>query len=66
MSMDCVSSLDFATKSLHLGKGVEGGGGGGDEDIETRSLKFLQPPSLVVQFFRSPPLNIFIPPPLSY
>ena len=29
---------------------------GGDEDIETRSLKFQQPPSLAVQFFRSPPL----------
>ena len=29
-------------------------GGGGVEDIETRSLKFSQPPSLVVQFFRSP------------
>ena len=28
---------------------------GGDEDIETQSLKFLQPPWLVVQFFRSPP-----------
>ena len=29
--------------------------GEGDEDIETRSLKFQQPPSLAVQFFRSPP-----------
>ena len=28
---------------------------GGDEDIETRSLEFQQPPSIAVQFFRSPP-----------
>ena len=26
----------------------------GDEDIETRRLKFQQPPSLAVQFFRTP------------
>ena len=26
----------------------------GDEDTETRSLKFQQPPSLAVQFFKSP------------
>ena len=28
---------------------------GGDEDIETRRLKFQQPPSLAVQFFRTLP-----------
>ena len=28
--------------------------GGGGKDSETRSLKFQQPPSLAVQFFRSP------------
>ena len=28
--------------------------GGGGEDIETRRLKFQQPPSLAVQFFRTP------------
>ena len=43
------------------------GGGGGGEDIETRSLKFWQPPSLAVQFFRSPLLgsqkNFRAPPP---
>ena len=31
------------------------GGGGGGEDIETRRLKFQQPPSLAVQFFRTLP-----------
>ena len=31
----------------------------GDEDIETRRLKFQQPPSLAVQFFRTlPPFPI--------
>ena len=30
---------------------------GDEEDIETRSLKFEQPPSLAVQFFRSPLLG---------
>ena len=39
----------------------------GDEDFETQSLKFLQPPSLAVQFFRSPspPLVVKISEPLS-
>ena len=30
----------------------------GDEEIETRSLKFQQPASLPVQFFRAPPLPV--------
>ena len=50
----------------------QGGGGRRDEDIETWSLKFWQPPLLAAQFFRTPPSCWFwsiksfeAPPPLS-
>ena len=38
----------------HKGKFIKYDKEGGNEDFETQSLKFQQPPSLAAQFFRSP------------